>query len=130
MKRKILGFTILLICILLFASGLYVFNDIFPKAANIRIPEIHNIISISMAVNTDDSFKVEDANLEELLEEIRKAEPTRKQSLDDYPSTRPFYEVEVKASNREYRYLIYEEGAQVYVEMPYEGIYTADIIEE
>ena len=32
----------------------------------------------------------------------------------------------MQTSEMEYRYFVYERGEQVYIEMPYEGIYTAD----
>ncbi len=64
-------------------------------------------------------------DLEELFEHIQNVEPTREQSVNDYPP-KGFYRIEVQTSEMEYRYFVYERGEQVYIEMPYEGIYTAD----
>ena len=102
------------------------FNEIFPKAQPIRTPEIAEINSIAVAVNNDEAFEIEGVDLEELFEHIQNAEPTRELSVNDYPSGYGFFRIEVQTSGREYRYFVYERGEQVYIEIPYEGIYTAD----
>ena len=90
------------------------------------MPKIEEITSIFVAVNNDEAYEINDLNLEELFSYIQKAEPTREQSLNDYPSGYGFFRIEVQTREREYRYFVYERGEQVYIEIPYEGIYTAD----
>ncbi len=126
MKRKVFGMIALVLLISVIAGGWYMFNDIFPKAPPIRMPKIDEISSISVAVNNDDAFEIEGVDLEELLGYIQKAKPTREQSLNDYPAGYGFFRIEVQTSEMEYRYFVYERGEQVYIEMPYEGIYRAD----
>ena len=125
MKSKIFWVIGLILFISVVSGGLYMFNEIFPKAKPIRIPNIEEISSISVAVNNDEEFEIEGVDLEELIEHIQNAEPTREQSVNDYPP-KGFFRIEVQTSEMEYRYFVYEIGEQVYIEMPYEGIYTAD----
>lgn len=47
-------------------------------------------------------------------------------SVNDYPSVRPYYVVEIESVDRYFRYMIYEENGKVYVELPYEGVYVVD----
>ena len=126
MKRKMFGMIALVLLVSVIAGGWYILNDIFPKAPPIRMPQIEEISSIAVAVNNDDAFEVEDVDLEELFGYIQRTEPTRELSVNDYPSGYGFFRIEVQTPEMEYRYFIYERGEQVYIEMPYEGIYTAD----
>ncbi len=127
MKKKVLGYVLLLLGILLVILGYCLFNSIFPKAKPIRTPELNDIRSVSVAINAEESFLINDVNMEGVLKEIRDAKPTRIQSLNDYPTCRPFYELEIKTEESTFRYFIYEEGEEIYVEVPYEGVYAADI---
>ena len=124
-KKNVVRIAVLMICIGLFSGAWYVFDEIFPKAKPIRMPEAEDIVSVSVAVNTDDEFEIADVDLEELLQNLRSAKPTREQSMNDYPD-KAFYRIEMQTADIVYRYFVYERGEQVYIEMPYEGIYTAD----
>ncbi len=124
--KKIIKWISIVVCIGIFAGAIYLFNDIFPKAKPIRLPN-ENIISVSLGCSTPDmTIPMSELYYEELLTLLKEAKPTRKQALDDYPSARPYYGVSVRTDDIEYRYFIYESGNQIYVEMPYEGIYEAD----
>ena len=125
MKRRVFGMIALILLIGVVGACWYVLNEIFPKAPPIRMPQIEEISSISVAVNHDDTFEIEGVDLEELFAHIGNAEPTREQSVNDYPSP-AFFRIEVETQEMEYRYFVYERGEQVYIEIPYEGIYTAD----
>lgn len=127
MKRKVFGIIALILFIVVVAGGWYMFNEIFPMAKPIRTPQIKEINSISVAVNNDEEFEIEGVDLEELLEHMQTAKPTREQSVNDYPPIGyGFYRIEVSTPEMEYRYFVYERGEQVYIEMPYEGVYIAD----
>ena len=125
MKRKVFWVIALILFMSVVAGGWYMFKEIFPKAKPIRTPIIEEIGSISVAVNNDEEFEIEGVDLEELFEHIKNAKPTREQSVNDYPP-KGFFRIEVKTSEMKYLYFVYERGEQVYIEMPYEGIYTAD----
>jgi len=127
MKKTIIAVVAVIICIGLVVGAVAMFNDIFPKTKPIRCPEAGEVIGVSVAYNScDDRTEVYDMDLDALLEHLREAQPTRSQSLDDYPSARPYYLIRLRSDRREYSYFIYESGTQVYIEMPYEGIYKSD----
>ena len=115
------------IAVALLVGAYILFNELFPKAKDIRLPEEKDILSISVGINNDETFEIKDVDLSELLRLLGDAKPTREQSLNDYPGSRPFYQVEIQTSERQYRYFIYENGSgQFYIEIPYEGVYNAD----
>ena len=48
-------------------------------------------------------------------------------SVNDAPYTKVYYIIQIDTSDRQYRYYVYRESSQVYIEMPYTGIYkTSD----
>ena len=126
-KRNIILTIVLIVCVGLLAGAVYLFNDIFPKAKPIRHPEPNEIVSVKLSCNTPDAtIPMSEKYYEDLIRYISEAKPTRKQSLNDYPTALPYYIFEIQASETQYRYFVYEEGGQVYIEMPYEGIYEAE----
>ncbi len=126
-KKNIILTIVLIICVGLLAGAVYLFNDIFPKAKPIRHPEPDEIVSVKLSCNTPDAtIPMSVKYYEDLIRYISEAKPTRKQSLNDTPTTGAYYEVEIQTDEIQYRYFVYEEGEQVYIEMPYEGIYEAE----
>lgn len=116
----------IVLCISIFAGTIYVFNEIFPKAKAIQLPERGDIISVSLSCNTSDMIvTIREENYEKLLPYIGEAEPTRKQAMDDYPTVRLYYGISIQTTEREYRCFVYEENGEICVESPYEGIYRA-----
>ena len=61
-----------------------------------------------------------------LLENIRNAEHTRIWSIQDYPAAESYFIVEIETEMRSYRYFVYSEQSELYVECPYEGVYKAN----
>ena len=116
------------ICAGLLAGTLYLYCSAFPEAEPIRYPELEKVVSVTLGCNTPDvSIPMGEKYYEDLLQYISEAKPTRKQAIDDYPTSRPYYSVEIKINEDQYRYYVYEDGEQVYIEIPYEGIYTAEM---
>ena len=64
---------------------------------------------------------------EDLIRYISEAKSTRKQPLNDIPTSGAYYGVEIQTGEMQYHYFVYEEGEQVYIEMPYDGIYESKI---
>ena len=124
MKKRIAIICIVLVSAIAVIGGYSVFNSIFPKAEHIKYPTVENIVSASLSYNNEDEIAVSEGMFKELISGISKAEPTRKQSLNDYPTAEPFYVIAVKTQDREHRYFIYNEDT-VYIEIPYEGIYLS-----
>lgn len=126
--KNIILTTVLIVCVGLLAGAVYLFNDIFPKAKPIRHPEPVEIVSVKLSCNTPDAtIPMSEQYYEDLIRYISEAKPTRKQSLNDTPTSGAYYGVEIQTGEMQYRYFVYEEGEQVYIEMPYEGIYTSKI---
>lgn len=111
---------------LIVVGGYIVFDNVFPKASPIKYPEIDNITSISIVEDNDVSTKIDQSDFEVILENIKVSRPTRKMSINDYPSVRPYYEVAIDTTEKKYRYFVYIEDGYVHIEIPYEGIYKSD----
>lgn len=128
MKKKNIKIVIILVCLLLLVvAGYALLNEVLPKAPAIDVPEKEEIITVSVGVNKDDEFEVKDIDTDRLLNLLSKAKPTREQSLDDYPTAKVFYRFEIQTSETEHYYYIYEDSTeQVYIEIPYVGVYTAE----
>ena len=127
-KKNIILTIVLIVCIGLLAGAVYLFNDIFPKAEPIRHPEPDEIVSVTLSCNTPDAtIPMSEQDYEDLIRYTSEAKPTRKQSLNDTPTSGAYYGVEIQTDEMQYRYFVYEEGEQVYIEIPYEGIYESKI---
>ena len=129
-KRK----TIWLLCIGLIiligviAGAIYLFNTIFPKAAPINLPQTEDIVSASLSdSDSDQTVPLRDEDMEQLLQYLSEGKPTRQTAMNDSPTERTYYGISVQTDVREYRYFIYKKGEQIYVEVPYEGIYEAQM---
>ena len=103
-----------------------VYNYYFPMAEPIVCPSDEEITSISLTQNTDPTAVIELSDFAYILQSIRTAQPTRDWSINDYPTVEHYYAIEIKTSARQYRYFVYTENAQVYLESPYEGVYKVD----
>lgn len=122
MKKK---FWIGLVVLIVLISGLYkAYDNIFPKAAPIRQIKVSEINRIYIYDNSENKIGMVDSEIEEIITYINEAEPTRIISVNDYPSVRPYYVVEIKSDDRYFRYMIYKDNGKTYVELPYEGVYT------
>ncbi|MBR5316616.1 MAG: DUF5301 domain-containing protein, partial [Lachnospiraceae bacterium] len=102
------------------------YDSIFPKAGPIKQLKLSEIDTIYIYNNNEIEIEMSDVEIEELFTYINVAEPTRRMSVNDYPSVRPYYVIEIESFDRYFRYMIYEESGKVYVELPYEGIYVMD----
>ena len=126
MKKTWIIVIIVLLSISIIGGGYAVLDNIFPKAANINYPTEDSITSISLIQNNNVSVTIDATDFEEFLQNIRNAQPTRQMSVNDYPTVKTYYTIVVDTSVREYKYFIYAENSQVYIELPYEGIYKAN----
>lgn len=107
-------------------AGVAVFDGIFPKAKPISFPSAENITSFCVKEKNSASTAIPKADWERFLAEMRTVRPTRKMSVNDTPAVKNFYTIDISAAGQLYRYYVYRENSQVYVEIPYEGVYRAD----
>lgn len=95
-KSKIFIIISLVLVFLFFVSCYLFYNSLFPKAQPIESP--HPDTVLSFAVNDHNGNEIIIDNYLVLYDFILNAEPTRIMSVNDYPDTRPFYEVSIFAS--------------------------------
>ena len=107
-------------------GGYAVFDSVFPKADPISCPDVDSITAISLSQNSTPSLVVEAPVFAEVLESIRNTQPTRQWSVNDYPTANDYYTIEIDTPARDYRYFVYVENSQVYLEAPYGGVYKAN----
>lgn len=115
------------VLLVIFAVGAYpVYNYLFPMAEAIVCPSGDDITSVSLARSSDPSAAIEISDFATLLQTFRNTKPTRNWSVQDYPAAENYYTIEIDTPARQYRYFVYTEDSQVYVESPYEGVYQAN----
>ncbi len=123
-KKHIIVISILLIIALI--GGYKALDNIFPKASPINCPDAKSIAVITLTGSNDSSLISEATDITEILNYITVAEPTRRASVNDYPAVKDYYIIEFNAESDFFRYFLYTENSQVYIESPYEGIYKAN----
>ena len=128
MKKRTKILTILVIlCVALFVAAACLLNDIFPKATPMAVPDPADLISATLRYNsTNVEVAVDQDDYESLLQHLSSGIPTRRQAMNDTPTVQPHYCAEIRTEGRWYCYFVYEEAGQVYIEIPYEGIYESD----
>ena len=107
-------------------GGYAVLDNIFPKADPIKCPDTESVTAITLIQNDGSSVAIEIADFGEILKNITNAQPTRTMSVNDCPTAKTYYTIEVDTAARQYRYFLYAEKSQVYIELPYEGIYKSN----
>ena len=125
MKKKIIAL-IAVVAVMILLGVYWLLNVMFPKAEPIRQLEVGMLESVSLYDNENQEIVLSEEDLQKLVNYINSAKPTRIMSVNDYPSVRPYYVVEVDMTERQLRYKIYEDNATAYVEISYEGIYEID----
>jgi hypothetical protein len=123
MKKKLF---IVVIVLALIIGVYYLFNSLFPKAEQIDCPAVENVISASLSDSDGLKTEINEEDIKQLITDISKVQSTRKVSVNDSPAIRPYYKIVIITEEREYYYFIYEEYNQIYLEIPYEGIYKSD----
>lgn len=106
-----------------------VYDSFFPMAAPIVCPNEEDIASILLTQSNDSSTAIEISDFGNILQSIHNTQPTRIWSVQDYPAAENYYTIEMKTSawqDRYFRYFVYTEDSQVYLESPYEGVYEAN----
>ena len=123
--KKVWIAVVVLLCLAV-VGGYCVMDHVFPKADPISCPDKERIVSVALSQKDDTSALLAVSEYEWILQGIREAEPTRIMSVNDYPAVKEYYVIDIVSTTRSYRYFIYMDDFQVYVELPYEGIYKAN----
>ena len=119
--------------ILLLGLAAICVNALFPKAPPIACPNPVNswdkeksIYSILVSHNGGDQVRVKNDEIGLITQHIPYAKPTRRWSVNETPAVENYYTIEIAATSRTYLYHIYAEDSQVYIEVPYDGVYVVD----
>lgn len=116
---------IVIILVLAIVCGYYVFNLMFPIAKTIQYPLIEDVTSIKISPdNNNEGKKILGTDFVKVINHISNSKPTRIKSINDIPSVRPYYKIELLTEENIFTYYIYKDNKKVYIERPYEGIYT------
>ena len=123
MKKK----TIILLVILavLFLGAYLAFNEIFPRANAIDIQNVSSI-KLTTGEEKDNKISLPQDDWDKLIPILNNSVPTRSMSVNDYPTVKPYYIIEVTSDGKNVRCYVYEEKGTAYLETPYEGIYRVD----
>ena len=116
---------IALILVVVIISGYLAFDHLFPFARPITYPSIEDITSISIS-DDDMGSNIYGSDFAKIIIFISNSKPTRMMSVNELPSVRPYYRIEVLTDERMFNYYIFEENNKVYIERSYEGIYIVD----
>jgi len=116
-----------LVVIAVILGGFLVCNELFPAAGPIQYPSPEAVTSVRISTDSNNNgSEASPADFAEMLTHIRDSKPTRNMSVNDAPSVSPYYKIEVLTDDRMFYYYVYEENDNVYIELPYEGIYVID----
>lgn len=127
-KMKKIMIVVLSASVIAVVFFIVVFIEVFyPKAKPIKVPPVNLISSVTLSgEDRTPEVNVDEADIESICSVIADVKPTRRQSFDDNPVVRPYCKIEILASDIWYRYYIYETGTEVFIEVPYEGIYESN----
>lgn len=118
-------FAVLVVGAVIFAVAAY--NTIYPLAPEIYLPSEGDITKITIENIDGDKVTLSDEDTERLIALMANGKPTRKWSVNDYPTVKSYYIVTVYTSDDSgHRYFVYNENGRVYLELPYHGIYKMD----
>lgn len=98
----------------------------FPVAEPIQYPTIEDIISIDVITDDNKENKILGTDFASLVTYISNSKPTRIMSTNESPTITPCYKIEISTEGKTYNYYVYEDDKKLYIECPYEGIYTID----
>ena len=121
-KSNILIIASLCLVIGLVVSCYLAYDALFPMAEPVESPHPDTILLFSVKDNNNNEFNVD--NFYSFYDCLLNAKSTRIMSANDYPDTRPYYQVCIIAGdNRVYRYYLYQSNGKDYLEVPYVGVY-------
>lgn len=113
------------------------YDKFYPLAPEIYVPAREDITEITVEHSDGGKVTLDNEDAEKLLSLMAKGEPTRKWSVNDYPYVRPYYMITIYIDDedRSYKYFVYEEDMALYLEHPYQGVYSVtneieELIEE
>ena len=112
------------LCLGAVLGGAALFDRLYPLAGPIQVPEADEVLSASLVCSEGGKSTPLAAGEVEAL--LAAAQPTRGQALEDVPTQEPWYGLDLRTQEREYRYFFCEKYGRFYLEVPYEGLYETE----
>ena len=125
-SKKILLIILIVLLVVSFPIGYFIFDNLFPKANSITCPKEEAVMSVSVSEDKDVVHLLDETQIEALLQNIKDSKPTRHLALNEVPGVENYYTIVIQTEERELYYYIYEEEARVYLFSPYEGVYEVE----
>ena len=122
-RNTLILILVIVLLVSLAALAVAIICSMFPVAAPISYPDADSITEFLLIQKDGSTISVDTADFGEFLQNISNSQPTRAWSVQDYPTVQTYYTIEISTPDRSYRYFIYTENSQVYIEPPYEGVY-------
>lgn len=121
--RSVILSIIIIVAVLLI--GYHIYDAVFPFARPLEFPTDYPDVGdvLAVTISTPDGESTGVYSFASLIMQIQQVEPTRKASVNDSPSTEFYYKIEIVTENKVYYYFVYDENGEVYLEIPYLGIY-------
>lgn len=123
-SKKIVLIVIAALAVVLLV-GYRAYDRLFPYARPLEYPRDYPDVGevVSVTISTPDGESTDVSNFASLIMQIQQVQPTRIVSVNDFPAAGFYYQVVAATSEKEYDYFVYQEDGQVYLEIPYSGIY-------
>lgn len=123
-SKKIVLIVIAALAVLLLV-GYRAYDRLFPYARPMEYPRDYPDVGevVSVTISTPDGESTDVSNFASLIMQIQQVQPTRIVSVNDFPAAEFYYQIVAATSEKEYDYFVYQEDGQVYLEIPYSGIY-------
>lgn len=123
-SKKIVLIVIAALAVLLIV-GYRAYDRLFPYARPMEYPRDYPDVGevVSVTISTPDGESTDVSNFASLIMQIQQVQPTRIVSVNDFPAAEFYYQIVAATSEKEYDYFVYQEDGQVYLEIPYSGIY-------
>lgn len=120
--------SIVVLSLVVAIGAIKIYNEIFPMAESIQFPNIEEISEIEISKNDLDIKYTDKEAIKTIAECFINAKATRILSINDAPSAKEYYIVNIIAedNNRIYKSFIYQENSKWYIEQPYWGVYEMD----
>lgn len=96
------------------------------KADPIMLPKTDEITSIDITVGGNTVSHSDKTWISEIIADISRAEPTKKESVQDVPQAESYIKIDFQFETGTSTLFAYEDSKKYYVEQPYQGIYKID----
>lgn len=86
------------------------------------------VLLISINILTDDNkeSKILGTDFAGIVIYVSNSKSTGIKSSNESPIIRPYYKIEISTGEEIFNYYVYEHNNKVYIECPYEEVYTID----